>query len=128
MLFRSPATTEERLKNLVVATRSSEIYILYFADVTKFFKEDLGPFQSLAFRVDSKGSAPYWFCRMVPEKDAWRIRPFSLMDEHDRYGSLFLSNFSSAFESPSDADVTAARLQLEKWKPENEWNWIQYDR
>ena len=122
-----PVATHKILQDLVLATRSSEIYVLYFADLTQFFQEDLGPFQSLAFRVDSKGSAPYWFCRMVPEQDTWRIRPFSLMDEHDRNGSLFLSDFSSAFCTHSENDVTSARQQLDDWKPENDWNWSQYD-
>ena len=123
-----PVATHRILLDLVLATRSSEIYVLYFADLTKFFQEDLGPFQSLAFRVDSKGSAPYWFCRMVPEQDTWRIRPFSLMDEHDRNGSLFLSDFSSAFRTHSEDEVTTARQKLDDWKPENDWNWVQYDR
>ena len=122
-----PVATHKILQDLVLATRSSEIYVLYFADLTQFFQEDLGPFQSLAFRVDSKGSAPYWFCRMVPEQDTWRIRPFSLMDEHDRNGSLFLSDFSSAFRTHSKDKVTTARQKLDDWKPENDWNWSQYD-
>jgi hypothetical protein len=123
-----PVKTYKILRDLVVATRSSEIYILYFADLTQFFKEDLGPFQSLAFRVDGKGSAPYWFCRMVPERDTWRVRPFSLMDEHDRNGSLFLSDFSSVFCTHSTHDLTSARQELDDWKPEHDWNWSQYDR
>lgn len=122
-----PQYDPKLLANMVVATRASEVFILYFANLRSLFEEDVGEFQSIVFRADSAGSAPYWFCRMLPEPHAWRIRPFNRMVEHDRNGNIAMSDISHAFRLTSEADVTTARLDLEKSQPDIQWSWEQYD-
>jgi hypothetical protein len=122
-----PTETREIISDLIVGTRSKDIYICYFANLTDIFDQDLGQFQSIAFHVDQQSSAPYWFCRMVICEDAWLIRPFSKMDGADKNENVLLSNITSTFRPWSNNEIAVARSRLEKWNLKNNWNWSAWD-
>jgi hypothetical protein len=116
------------LVNLIVATKSSQIFVMYFADVARLLNQDLGQFQSILFRVDANGSAPYWFCRMHALPDRWTIEPFSSLSEEDPQGILFLSDLVQEFHERLTDEILDARTQLEAWQPKADWNWQEFDR
>lgn len=123
-----PSATVEIISDLIVATKSSEIYLCYFSNLNNIFDQNLGRFQSIAFRVDRETSAPYWFCRMVIAEDAWLIRPFTRMDDNDKNGNILLSNIVSKFLPMSANEISAARSRVEQWGQTTNLNWSDWDK
>ena len=119
----NPDSTKEIISDLIVATKAKEIYLCYFSDLSGLSERDLGPFQSIVFRVDQESSAPYLFCRMVVSQDSWLIRPFSHMAEPDKNENIMLSNITLKFLPKSANEVDAARSRLERWSGKKSWNW-----
>lgn len=122
-----PETTTKIFENLILATRTSEVFIMFFADLQGFFDDDLGQYQSILFRLDEHGSAPYWFCKMIADRHTWRIQPFTEMSDHDEQGSVLLSNSSSLFLPQPAAVVQSARENLSSWIPNYDWQWSMFD-
>ena len=100
---------------------------MYFADVAQLLNQDLRQFQSILFRVDSMGSAPYCFCRMLASPGRWKIEPFSSMTEEDPQGILFLSDLVQEFRERSFDEISSARTRMEAWQPKEPWSWRQFD-
>lgn len=122
-----PEITTKIFEDLILATRASEVFILYFTDLQRFFDEDLGQYQSILFQVNKNGSAPYWFCQMIAEPKTWRIQPFTIMPDHDEKGMVLLSNSNPLFQTQPTGAVQAARENLASWIPNFDWKWSQFD-
>ena len=122
-----PEITTKIFEDLILATHASEVFMLFFADLQRFFNEDLGQYQSILFRLNKNGSAPYWFCQMIAEPQTWRIQPFTIMSDHDEKGMVLLSNSMSLFQSQLAGAVQAARENLASWIPNFDWQWTQFD-
>ncbi|TIW61781.1 MAG: hypothetical protein E5V48_07415 [Mesorhizobium sp.] len=121
-----PDVSYRTVTALTVATRATEVFIGYMTDLSKRFEEDLGPFQAVFFRADRNGTPPYWFCRMIPEPDAWLIRPFAQMNENPQ-GRIFLADISEYIEKSPESEVERARNSCERWRPDYTWDWRPYD-
>ena len=123
-----PSTTSEIISDLIVSTKSSEIYLCYFANLNDLFDQELGKFQSIAFHVDQEASAPYLFSRMIIAEDSWLIRPFTRMDDDDKNGNILLSNIVSKFLPISANEISAARSRVEQWGQATKFNWSDWDK
>ena len=112
---------------LTVATRASRVFIGYMADIAQLLGEDLGPFQAVFFMAGRGGSPPYKFCKMIPEPDAWLVRPFATMDERDPEDRIFLADICDYIQSSPDSEVADARDGCKQWLPAYTWDWQSYD-
>ena len=64
---------------------------------------------------------------MVPELDRWKVEPFSMIEEEDPNGMVFLSDLPPQFHKRMEKDIYRARQQLEAWQPMEDWSWQQFD-
>jgi len=119
-----PETVREMICEVIIALEVNETFILFFADLSKFFDDGPGGLQSVAFNANENSTAPYWFCSMLMENGDWRIQPFSRMKEHDKYGSIFLSDISKYFTFQSSEAVNRARQSLAQSLPHIIWPWL----
>ena len=112
---------------LTVATRASRVFIGYMADVAQLLGQDLGLFQAVFFMADRRGSTPYTFCKMLPEPDAWLIRPFADMNERDPKNRILLADICDYIQSSPGSEVANARDSCRRWLPAYTWDWQSYD-